>query len=273
MVEPKARGRLVWLWGVVPVVALAEMFVQWEIQRREPVPEEWEQAAKAITAEKQPEDLVVIAPDWATQGRMYLKDLISLKDFGRFDTTKYERVYEVSVNGARSPESKGLSPESESHFGRVGVSRYKLPPKADVLFDFVENARLAETEGFKRMGPRIVIDHWFFPRLVIPAPLSKKGVSVNFKEVPLGGAVLVWGIVGYRSGRFDEGGPVKLSVYVDGEKIGQGKILNFSPRDPFSFPVNREGVGTVGFRIEADDGLGREFGFAADLRREPLEKR
>ena len=144
MVEPRKRNYLAWLWGLVPLTALFEIFMQWQIPLREATPEEWNQAAKAIAAEKQPEDLVVIAPHWATQGRMYLKDLITWEDFGRIDASTYERIYEVSVSGARAPETRGLTPESESSFGRITVNRYRLPPPDEVLFDFVENAKSLE---------------------------------------------------------------------------------------------------------------------------------
>ena len=41
-----------------------------------------------VELESRPDDLVVIAPDWATQGRMYLGDAIPMADFGRFDAAR-----------------------------------------------------------------------------------------------------------------------------------------------------------------------------------------
>ncbi|MCP4678910.1 MAG: hypothetical protein GY854_26160 [Deltaproteobacteria bacterium] len=261
-------GRLVWLWGLIPLVVVAEMFIQWQIPKSDPPEEDWKEAARAIAAEKQKQDLVVVAPDWAVQGRMHFKDLISLKNFGRVDTSTYERIYEVSIDGARAKETEGLTAESVSTFGRLTVSRYKLPPRVKVLFDFIARARAAEVSGFKRKNPRIVIDHWFHPRLVIPVQLSRKTVSLTFKDVPLGGTLRLFAIIGYRSGRFNKGGPVTISAHVDDNLIGAIEVKNFGPKEPSYFTINRKGKGTVRFDIRARDGLKREFGFAADVRRE-----
>ncbi len=265
----RKSGRLVWLWSVIPLVVIAEMFIQWQIPRSDPPEEDWKEAARAIASEKQRQDLLVVAPDWAVQGRMHFKDLISLEDFGRVDTSTYERIYEVSIDGARAPETEGLTAESVSTFGRLMVSRYKLPPRSEVLFDFTARSRGAETSGFKRKNPHIVIDHWFHPRLVIPVPLSHKTKSLIFNDVPLDGTLRLFAIVGYRSGRFNKGGPVTISVHVDGSRIGAIEVKNFGPKEPSYFAINRKGNGTVRFDIHARDGLKREFGFAADIRRRP----
>ena len=267
MESPAKPSRLKLLWGVIPLIAIAELLVQWRIPTWEPSEDEWKEAARAIEAEKTAEDLVVIAPDWAVQGRVHLGHLMTLEDFGRFDTTRYERVYEVSAGGTRAPEVEGLEAESTLEFGRLTVSRHRLPARAEVLYDFVARSREGRMAGTRRQSPRIVIDHWFFPRLSIPMRLHRKPGSITFEQVPLGDVVRGYGIIGYRSGRFGKGGPVQLSVYLDGEKLGTHAVRNFGPREPFVFELPDREEGTFRFEVAARDGLEREFAFAADVRR------
>lgn len=261
------KKRLVWLWIAVPLVAAAELVALALIPREGPSEEEWRAAAKTIAAEKGRHDLVAIAPDWATQGRIYLGALIPFRDFGRFDTTPYDRIFEVSVDGARAPETGGLAAERTTEHGRIAVSRFRLPPRAEILYDFVANAAKATFSKTRRISPQLVVDHWFFPRLVIPMTLSRTGASLTFDDVPLDGVIRGFGIVGYRSGRFNQGGPISLAVYVNDRKVGAHEVRNFGPRTPFAFRSGATGKGTVRFEVRARDKLDREFGFAADVRR------
>ncbi len=266
MKKDRSKGRLVWLWGVVPLIAVIEVFVQWRIPNWEPSEDDWKQAARVIAAEKQPRDLVIVAPNWATQGRMFLGHLMTFRDIGRFDTSTYERVYEVSAGGARAAETMAFEPESESEHGKLKVSRYKLPPPAHVIYDFGRNVRRASAEGFKRKSARILIDHWFNPRLVIPVPLSREPMTLTYEDVPLDGVLRGWGIIDYRHARHNKGRPVTLAVSVDGKEVGREEIHNFGPLEPFEYPIGKNGTGTVKFTIRAKDHLRREFGFTADVR-------
>ncbi|MCP4605542.1 MAG: hypothetical protein GY847_34310 [Proteobacteria bacterium] len=269
MVESKVIGRIIWLWALIPIIAAAEIAFQWHIPRKEPSANDWKAVVAAVKADKKDSDLVVVAPDWALPvGRMHFGSLISHKDFGRFDTTTYNRLFEVSLNGARAKETEDLTPQTQTEFGRITLLRYDLRlPRAFILYDFVDTFRGATAKGYKRMMPRFVIDHWFFPRFVIPVKLKQKGVNLIYKDVPLGGVLRGYGIVGYRSGRFNRGGPVTVSAFLNEEKLGEDQIHNFGPLRPFEYRLPGQGSGTVRFRISARNGLSREFGFAADVRK------
>jgi hypothetical protein len=273
MAEETKRSRLAWLWGIVPLVVLAELYLQWHIPRQEPSEAEWRAAAAAVRAEKRPDDLVVIAPEWATQGRMYLGDAIPMADFGRFDTARYGRVLEVSLNGARAPETEGLEQETSKDLGRIAVSAYRNPARAGILYDFVAEAPRAKVDGGGRGRARLVIDHWFHPRLAVPIKLSPKPQRITYTEVPLSGVLRVYAVIGYREGRFDPGQPVKLAVYVDGARVLARDVANFSPIEPSDVRLEQGGVGAVAFEASVADRLQREFSvgayvFRADRRAE-----
>jgi hypothetical protein len=266
---PESKKRpLVWLWGIVPLVVLAELFQQWRIPRQEPSEAEWRAAAAAVRAEKRPDDLVVIAPEWATQGRMYLGDAIPIADFGRFDTARYGRILEVSLNGARAPETEGLALETSKDVGRIAVRAYGNPGRAGILYDFVAEAPRAAVTGGGKGRARLVIDHWFHPRLAVPIKLGARPTRLTYSDVPLDGTLRVYAVIGYREGRFDKGHPVRFSVYVNGARALDREVANFAPIEPVDVRLPG-GVGEVAFEASVGDVWVREFSFGAYVRREP----
>jgi hypothetical protein len=264
----KKRLPLAWLWCVVPVIVCAELALQWRIPRQEPSAAEWRAAAAAVRAEKRPDDLVVIAPDWATQARMYLGDALPIADFGRFDTARYGRVVELSLNGARAPETAGLAADSEKEFGRIAVRAYRNPDRVGLLYDFVAEAPRAALTGGGKGHPRIVIDHWFQPRLAVPLKLSPRPQRITYEDVPLDGTLRVYAVIGYREGRFDKGEPVAFAAYVNGARVLYRAVANFSPIAPADVRLPG-GVGTVAFEASAPDVPVREFSFGAYVFRGP----
>ncbi len=266
MAQKGNLDRIHWLWLLVPAVVAAEVFLQWSIPSADPSKEEWAKAAQAVIDQKQDGDLVVIAPSWATQGRIYLKPVIALRDFGRFETSTYDRIIEVSLNGERAPETEGLVLESEQDIGKISVCRYRTGGSAKILFDFLDETYSLKAGGDKLKGAVLIIDHWFNPRLVVPFKPRKTPASRIYKGVPLNGVIHGYAVIGYREGRFNKGGPIKLEIFVNDEKVGEQMINNFGPLEPFDIPINREGTGTVRFQVTSDDHFKRRFGLAADMR-------
>ncbi|MCK9463446.1 MAG: hypothetical protein M0R80_27820 [Proteobacteria bacterium] len=269
MVVETQRSRLTWLWAIVPLVVIAELVAQWRIPRQEPSEAEWRAAAEAVRAEKRPDDLVVIAPDWATQGRMYLGDAIPMADFGRFDAARYGRIVELSLNGARAPETLGLEVEWSKDLGRIEVRAYRNPSRVGLLYDFVAEAPRAAVSGGGKGRARLVIDHWFQPRLAVPLKLAAEPTRITYPEVPLTGVLRVYSVVGYREARFDKGRPIAFAVYVDGVRVLARDVANFSPVEPIDVPLTRGGVGAVAFEAFAADQRNREFSVGAYVFRAP----
>jgi hypothetical protein len=263
MAEEPKRRTLVWLWGIVPLVVVAELFLQWRIPRQEPSAAEWQDVADAVRAEKRPDDLVVIAPDWATQGRMYLGDALPIADFGRFDTARYGRVLEVSLNGARAPETAELPLESEKELGRLALRTYRNPGRVGILYDFVAEAPKAVVSTGAKARSRLVVDHWFQPRLAVFVKLAAAPIRVTYSDVPLQGVLRSYAVIGYREGRFDKGQPVKLSVYVNDVRVLHRDVANFSPIAPHDVELRGGGVGTVAFEVSTRDAFQRELSIGA----------
>jgi hypothetical protein len=253
-------------WILIPIAVVLEVFLQWRISEDVPLEADWKAAAAAVKEQKGPDDLVIVSPDWAVQGRMYLKGLISSADFGRFDTTCYRRIFEVSINGAKGPETKALSPEHTDRFGSLTVSRYQLPAPAEILYSFTDRWKDGVYKKTNKKKPRLMIDHWFHPRKALEVSLKHKA-SVTFKDVPLGGVLRGYTVIGYREGRFDKGDPIRLRVFLNDKKIGQKMTANFSPIEPFEYRLPGKGTGTVRFEVFAENNKKRQFGIAADVRK------
>ncbi len=265
---PKAF-RVYWLWIVIPVIAVFELIFQWQIPRREPSQSDWESAVQFVAGEKQAHDAIAIAPDWVYPlARMYLGRAISLREFGRFDNTSYDNIIEISANGARSSETQGLPSQVERKFGRLTVRKYSLGRERDqVTYDFLSHLAKARKGGFKRVSKGFLVDHAFMPRYAIRVPLKRKGVSLIYVDVPLTGVLRGYGVIDYKTDKFNRAGPVRLSVSVNGNHIGEVKIGNHDAARPFELALPGEGTGTVRFDISARDHFKREFGFVADVRK------
>ena len=173
MAQKGNLNRIHWLWLLVPAVVAAEVFLQWSIPCADPSKEEWVKAAQAVIDQKQDGDLVVIAPSWATQGRIYLKPVIALRDFGRFETSTYDRIIEVSLNEERAPETEGLALESEQDIGRISVCRYRTGGSAKILFDF---KRAYFLELLRR-------NDWNVAKAAREAGVSRTGLHKIMKEL------------------------------------------------------------------------------------------
>jgi hypothetical protein len=260
-----SRLKHLWFWTFVPVVVILEVTMQWWIPRQTPSEADWRAAEQAVKELKKSDDLIIIAPEWAVQGRMYFKDLMTFKDFGRFDTTTYRRIFEVSIGNAKHPETVGMTPEETMQFGNLTVSRYRLPEPAEIRYSFTDSWKEAQYDNTERRSPKIIIDHWFHPRRVLQFSVRHTS-SITFEEVPLGGLLRGYAVIGYREGRFDKGDPIRLRIYLDDKRIGEEMVANFSPIEPFQYPLPGSGTGTVRFEVYAKDNKNREFGVAADVR-------
>jgi len=263
--EIQKRRSLAWLWGIVPIVIAAELIMQWRIPRQEPSEAEWKASAEAVRALKRPGDLVVIAPAWATQARMYLGDLLPMPDFGAFDTDRYGGIVELSWNGARADETRGLTAETSRELDHLAVIRYANPNRRDVLYDFVGNVGRAAMGAKGKAYARLVIDHWFHPRYAIPIGLGATPKRLVYEDVPLRGTLRVYAVIGYREGRFDKGEPVKFAVYVNDKRVIERGVANFAPIEPIEVPLGGSGFGTVAFEASAKENTKREFSFSASV--------
>ncbi len=251
------------LWTAIPLIVAAEIFQQWNIPRSMPSEEDWISAAEYLKTNKKAGDLIIVVPEWAVQGKVYFFPMITWKDFGRFDTSSYKRIFEVSMKGARSSETTGIKPEQIQHFGKLTVSRFVLPKPDKIIYSFIDNIKKAKTYGNVEKNPKIIIDQEFIPRRVISSHLNKPA-TITFNKVPLNGSLRIYGIIEYHKSFTKDSKPVILSIYINDKFVGTHEINHFGPLEPIEYNVSETDKGEVRFEMSAENNL--IFGLHADVR-------
>jgi hypothetical protein len=153
-----------------------------------PDDEAWDRAAQLVRAGFQPDDLIVFAPGWVDPvGRLHLGDLLSIDAAARMDAARYPRIWELSIRGARSPDTEGLEPVSDVDVDGVRVRRYDQHA-VTVTADVRDQLSAAKVEGTPLHAPSLEIaEVGFAPHRcieVVPAP--GKPVRLTFSQLALG---------------------------------------------------------------------------------------
>ncbi len=233
--------------------------------------EEWEQASEALRSEHRSGDLIVFAPEWIDPvGRLHLGDLIPVAMAARMDAARYGRIWELSIRGARAPETRGLEPTFTRHFGHLTMRFFEREP-ALVLTDFVAQFALARTRGAAAISLEEV---GFEPHRCIlarpqpPTPRRSEPppVTVTFPRARLGGVLV--GYVGLADvfTRRDDREPARLEVLVDGEVVAERKVGVDDGWVRFDAKTAPSESATVEFRATAY-GRKRLVCFAAEARK------
>jgi len=209
----RVRAGLAALLPLLLLVAVAA----WEIVATARAPAgvppdgDWARAAAAVRERIAPGELVVFAPGWIDPvGRLHAGDLLSVEDAARMDAARYPAIWELSIRGARAPETRGLAAASTERFGGVTVRRFEQVP-AQVVSDLVA---LAPPSAVK------LVEVGFAPhRCVQLVPAPGKSLRHDYGRIPLG-ATLV-GYVGLADvfTRRDVRDPGRLEVEIDGETV------------------------------------------------------
>lgn len=210
--------------AVVPALLLAVLSL-WEVcatpRNAAGVPSDkaWAKAAKVVRADHQPGDLIVFAPEWVDPvGRLHLGDLIPLEMAARMDAARYGRIWELSIRGARAPETTGLAPVASTNVDGVTVRTFVRTP-AVVVADVREALGSAVVEGGGRPSLELA-EVGFTPRRcvqVIPTP--GRPVRITFPRLPLGTRLV--GYVGLADvfTRRDIRAPGTLAVEIGGRQV------------------------------------------------------
>lgn len=293
---------LAWWWVVVPLVAAAELVGQARIEGDVPTTAEWRAAARTIRRDFRPGDLVVVAPEWAAQvARVHLGERLQpLEDVARADTSRFGRLWVVSIRGARAPEEEGARLAVTTRHGHVTVRRLALPSPARVHFDFVRElrrARVAMVRGgaeapcpwartaargigggtfrcdarhdWNHVGVEVLDDLDRRPRLGIWAhPARGAAVAIEVDDVPLGDRLAGHMGLRYEAAKRLRGAPVKLAVHIDDRAYGPFLERDADSWKAFSIDTRaRAGQrARVRFEVTSRDPAMRHFYFAADTR-------
>lgn len=221
--------------------------------------QDWERAAAHVREHFQESDAVGAAPGWADPLlRLHLGDKITTRVAGRSSLSAYERLWVLTLRGARAKDSPPRAPDFSQPFGRVVVERYDFGPSPSVveLPDALADARVkvgsrvckwnaragGHTRGGLGQGPvfprqRFICDprkkwNWvgttvmedlaLKPRRCIwQHPVGKQPVSVTFPNVHLGTHLVFDGGVYFYHERDFSGADVEVRVSVDGREVGR----------------------------------------------------
>jgi hypothetical protein len=234
-------------WGTIAAAAVL-LLAAWEIgvlahaKSATPSDNDWSAAADAVRAEKQPGDLIVFAPRWVDPiGRMWLGDAMSVDDVARMDAARFSRIWEVSIRGARAPETRGLGKADYDHsFGRVRVRRFvQEPAKVTWSFGTGPNGDVSEVAHephqctHLRPGPN-------------GSPLRRpvRGATLGSKLVVYAGIADVWE-------RRDNKAWADLVVFVDGREVTHALVGNTSGWLALPVAETTPGPHEITFQAEA----------------------
>jgi len=133
-------------WLLLLGVALAEVLALWVRIERVPAPGDFTAVAEVVRKSHQPHDAILIAPDWADPLlRLALGDIVPPAEVGRFDLAAFERLWVVSMRGARAPEAPRRAPNFRAELGRLTLERYDFAPST-VVSDLVAMLPAAKVE-------------------------------------------------------------------------------------------------------------------------------
>jgi hypothetical protein len=193
--------------------------------------------------------------------RHVLGDRIDLAMAGRSDLARYERLWALSIRGAHPAEAAAREPSLRRAFGRVEVLRWDLGPSrlrydfveqlpsAEVRFAgprsegecALRNGARARGGGLGTgvlpparrfdcepglsgtwVGQVVMEDLDLEPRhCVYQPPAGPNRLTVTYRDVPLGDELQLYAGLYYEHERMRKGGPIKLTVRIDGREAGE----------------------------------------------------
>ncbi len=137
-------------WLLFLGLAVAEVLALYVRIDRVPSAADWARASQIVRDSLESTDAVITAPAWADPIlRLHLGDRMTTKIAGRVDLSSFERLWVLSIRGARSSEAPRRTPDFEKVVGRVTVRRYDFGPTPVVLdlVDALPSATVDITRG------------------------------------------------------------------------------------------------------------------------------
>jgi hypothetical protein len=248
--------------------------------------------------------------------RWFLGDRISLAMAGRNDLAAYDRLWALSIRDHQPEEAPFHKPDLVRQFGRVKVFRWKLPPRSLLydLVEHVAGAEVAMVQRgeeracfFGRWVPggggglgkgviaptyRAICDRarpwlWVAPvvmedldlkprRCVWQHPAGQEPIRVTFRAVPLGRQMVFYGGLYYEHERMREGGPVEVSILINGKRVAQMSHRDGDGWAKLSIATGHADgatpTGDVTIEVSAIDPNRRGFCWAATTRGDALKE-
>jgi hypothetical protein len=206
---------------ILVVISLWEMVAVTRARILTPSERDWQALSSALRAAHRPGDLIVFAPAWIDPvGRQHLGDLIPIEMAARPDAARYAVVWEVAEEGARAPDTAGLTADRTQEFGPLLLRHYRQTPVA-VVTDFAAALPTATISGRGKGRPSVRLEEVGFAphRCVLVVPQPDQTVRLAYPSVALGSELV--GHVGLADvfTRRDVRDPARLVVSVDGRAL------------------------------------------------------
>jgi hypothetical protein len=225
----------------------------------------WAKAAQLVRAGYQPGDLVVFAPEWIDPvGRLHLGDLIPIDMAARMDAARYARIWELSIRGEHSPDTRGLAAASHQNVSDIDVRLYTRTP-ATIVSDVRDALPTARVEGPARPTLELTEVGFAPHRCIQVIPPARSSVRITFPQLQLGTELVGYAGLADIFTRRSPRGPGKLEVEIDGQIVASiapgvddGWVRFAAPTTP--------GPRDVTFIVSAKD-PNRLICFAAEARR------
>jgi hypothetical protein len=125
-------------WLAFLGVAMAELCALWVRQSNVLSEDDYRAATALVRKDFRSDDAVVIAPEWADPLlRLQLGDRIGIKLAGRTDLAPFQRLWVLSLRGARASEAPARAPDFHTVTHGISVDRYDFAP-SPVVVDLVD---------------------------------------------------------------------------------------------------------------------------------------
>ncbi len=181
----------------------------------------WEKAAAVVRADHEPGDLIVFAPDWVDPvGRLHLGDLIPIDMAARMDAARYGRIWELSIRGARSPDTAGLAPVFSQDVAGITVRRFERTP-VTVVADVRDALPTARVQGPARPTLELAEVGFAPHRCIQVIPPARSSVRITFPQLPLGSELVGYAGLADIFTRRSPRGPGKLAVEIGGKVVAE----------------------------------------------------
>jgi hypothetical protein len=141
------------LFGLIPVLGLAELGLHQYFAQRAPEFDDYAALAPELLKLKQPGVPVVVAPEWAEPLlRQAAASAFPIAELTRPDDSAFETLLEVSLLGAQAPQLSGFPIVRTQRVGKFQLNWHRNPHPEAVRFDFVSAVDLGEVEVFLELG-------------------------------------------------------------------------------------------------------------------------
>lgn len=286
------------LGALLPALAVVELVGNAWTAHLVPDEPAFEAAAAVVAAEHRDGDLVIVHPEWLGAGRVAMGPWIPLEDETRADVLDYPRIWVLTLDGRRHPDTEGLPVEREWAFDGLRLTRFRNTRYAPALwraYDHVADAAVAVRlpegekpcrwdgrEGKHQCGPPVA-EPWVWVGPFVTTDMAQQAhfclwshptqrgpVVITFEEVPAGRTLSLYTAMTYVAARDMDKPPVHIEVEIDGRLVGAADQPDGAPWQRWSFPVpDGPPVRTVRFLVSAVFQGMRHFCFDAAMRGAP----